>query len=122
MRPAALLALSAPLVAAVNLWATHYSGHVYTLALSGRDFRVAETSKTCGNMPSWLTFDSDARVLYCVNEDGSADPSTHGSVTAYRAGRDGKLRQVAVAETVGGGVNSVIYEGGKGGKFLAIAH
>lgn len=122
MRPSALLALSTPLVAAVNLWATHYSGHVYTLALSGRELRVVDAAKTCGAMPSWLTFDSEARVLYCTDEDGTADPSTHGSLTAYRAGRDGKLEKVATTETVGGGVNSVIYEGGKGEKFLAIAH
>ncbi|KAJ5179851.1 hypothetical protein N7492_003061 [Penicillium capsulatum] len=121
MRLAALLA-STPLVAAVNLWATHYNGHVYTLALENEKLRIAHTQKTCGAMPSWLTFDSEARVLYCTDEDGTPEPSTHGSLTAYHVGREGKLVEFATAETVGGGVNSVIYEGAKGQKFIAIAH
>lgn len=122
MRLSVLVALSAPLVAAVNLWATHYSGHLYTLELAEDKLRISDKQKTCGAMPSWLTYDSEARVVYCSNEEGTADPSTHGSLTAYDVGPGGKLKQVATMHTVGGGVNSVIYEGGKGQKFLAIAH
>lgn len=73
-------------------------------------------------MPSWLTFDAAARVLYCNDESGSADPATHGTLSAYRVGEAGELRQFAETETIGGGVNSVVYEDGNGGKFLAIAH
>lgn len=127
MRLAPLLSTlaMAPLVSAADpktLWATHYNGNVYTLSLSGHNLSIADTRKTCGPMPSWLTLDPESRVLYCTDENGSADPSTHGSLTAYHAAPDGKLKQLASTETVGGGVNSVIYEGGKGEKFIAIAH
>lgn len=105
-----------------RLWATHYNGNVYTLTLDGEDLSLTDTMKTCGNMPSWLTFDSETRVLYCSDEDGTADPSTHGSLTAYHAARDGKLQEIATTKTIGGGVNSVIFENGDGGKYLAIAH
>lgn len=111
-----------PRSAPTHLWATHYNGNVYTLAFNGRNLSLADTAKTCGAMPSWLTFDPDTRTVYCSDEDGTANPSTHGSLWAYHAGQDGSLHQIAKTDTVGGGVNSVIYEGGKGEKYLAIAH
>lgn len=104
-----------------RLWATHYNGNVYTLTLDGSDFSITDTQKTCGKMPSWLTFDSESRIVYCSDEDGTADPSTHGSLTAYHAGRDGKLHEITSVETVGGGVDSVIYAVGED-KYIAIAH
>lgn len=105
-----------------RLWATHYNGNVYTLTLDGEHLSLTDTLKTCGKMPSWLTYDSGTRVLYCSDEDGTADPSTHGSLTAYSAAPNGKLHEIATTKTIGGGVNSVIYENGDGGKYLAIAH
>lgn len=73
-------------------------------------------------MPSWLTFDSETGILYCSDESGTADPSTHGTLSAYSVNRSGKLHQIAKTDTIGGGVKSVIFESGKGEKFLAIAH
>jgi 6-phosphogluconolactonase (cycloisomerase 2 family) len=106
-----------------HLWATHYNGNVYTLTLNNHnDLSITQTLKTCGNMPSWLTLDPQARIVYCSDEDGTTDPSTHGSLTALHAAPDGSLREIAKTSTVGGGVASVIYEGDKGRKFLAIAH
>ncbi|KAF3386928.1 putative 6-phosphogluconolactonase [Penicillium rolfsii] len=105
-----------------RLWATHYSGSVYTLSFDGHDLSLTDTAKTCGAMPSWLTLDPETRTVYCSDEDGTADASTHGSLWAYHAGNDGKLHQVAKTNTVGGGVHSVIFEDGKGEKYLAIAH
>lgn len=73
-------------------------------------------------MPSWLTYDPESKIVYCSDEDGTADPSTHGSLTAYKPGKNGgELKQLAKTETIGGGVDSVIYEVG-GEKFIAIAH
>ncbi|KAJ5662677.1 Cytochrome cd1-nitrite reductase-like C-terminal heme d1 [Penicillium macrosclerotiorum] len=102
-----------------TLWATHYNGNVYTLSLSGDSLSLASAQKTCGDMPSWLTFDAASRTVYCSDESGTA--AGGGSLTAYRASRNGTLHQFAKTETVGGGVNSVLYEAEKG-KFLGIAH
>lgn len=104
------------------LWATHYNGHLYSLVFNGTDLSLSNSTQTCGAMPSWLTFDSESRVLYCSDESGTEDPKTHGSLTAYHPTDDGGLDLVARTQTMGGGVNSVIYEDGKGGKYLAIAH
>lgn len=114
--------LSPPSPGPAHLWATHYNGNVYTLTLDGTQLSLTDTLKTCGDMPSWLTLDTETRVVYCSDESGTADPSTHGSLTAYHAARDGTLHEFAHTWTVGGGVNSVIYEAGMGEKFLAIAH
>ncbi|KAJ5214912.1 hypothetical protein N7468_010591 [Penicillium chermesinum] len=108
--------------APARLWATHYNGNVYSLSLSGSELAITDTQKTCGNMPSWLTFDAESKTLYCSDEDGTTDPSTHGSLSAYAVSHDGKLKQVAKTETVGGGVYSAIFEAGAGDKYLAIAH
>ncbi|KAJ5653696.1 hypothetical protein N7490_000699 [Penicillium lividum] len=108
---------------ASRLWATHYNGNVYSLTLSGSNLSLTHTQKTCGAMPSWLTFDSESKILYCSDENGTSDPTTHGSLTAYRVdGPGGRLAKVAKTKTVGGGVNSVIFEAGKGDKYIAIAH
>ncbi|KAJ5174033.1 Cytochrome cd1-nitrite reductase-like C-terminal heme d1 [Penicillium coprophilum] len=98
-----------------HLWATHYSGNVYSLTLKDNDLSISQTLDTCGDMPSWLTLDAHTRTVYCTDESGSADPSTHGSLTALHVQPDGTLREGAVASAVGGGVNSVIYkaDGGK---------
>lgn len=126
-----LLSISLPITATAakhlappsRLWATHYNGNVYTLTLdkAAKNLSITDTQKTCGKMPSWLTFDSESRIVYCSDEDGTADPSTHGSLTAYHPDRDGKLHEISSVKTVGGGVDSVIYEVGKE-KFIAIAH
>ncbi|KAJ5205678.1 Cytochrome cd1-nitrite reductase-like C-terminal heme d1 [Penicillium cf. griseofulvum] len=105
-----------------HLWATHYNGNVYSLTLKNNDLSISQTLNTCGDMPSWLTLDARKRIVYCSDESGIADPSTHGSLTALHVKPDGTLREGAVAKTVGGGVNSVIYDAGAGKKFLAIAH
>ncbi|KAJ5414035.1 hypothetical protein N7509_000662 [Penicillium cosmopolitanum] len=106
-----------------RLWATHYNGNVYTLTLdkTTNNLSITDTQKTCGKMPSWLTFDTESQIVYCSDEDGTADPSTHGSLTAYHPDREGKLHQLSSVKTVGGGVDSVIYEAGKE-KLIAIAH
>ena len=105
-----------------HLWATHYNGNVYTLALKNNDLSISQTLKTCGDMPSWLTLDAQTRTVYCSDESGTADPPTNGTLTALHVKPDGTLRKGAVAKTVGGGVNSVIYESDAGKKFIAIAH
>lgn len=105
-----------------HLWASHYNGTVYTLTLKDNDLSITQTLDTCGDMPSWLTFDPKTRTVYCSDETGSADPSDPGSLTALHAAPNGKLDEIAVTDAVGGGVNSVIYEADQGKKFLAIAH
>jgi 6-phosphogluconolactonase (cycloisomerase 2 family) len=106
-----------------TLWATHYNGNVYTLTLTPEhDLSVTQTLKTCGKMPSWLTLDAHSRTVYCSDEDGTTDPSTHGSLTALAISANGSLSEIAKADTIGGGVASVLYGGDKGGEYLAIAH
>lgn len=105
-----------------HLWATHYNGHIYTLTLNNNGLSITNKQQTCGTMPSWLTFDSDTRVLYCSDESGTADGSRPGSLTTYHADADGNLDEIASTETIAGGVNSVIYETEKKRKVIAVAH
>ncbi|RAL02493.1 lactonase family protein [Aspergillus ibericus CBS 121593] len=113
------------LATATNLYATHYDGNVYTLSLDRGDndtysLSLASSLKTCGSMPSWLTFDLDSRILYCSDETG--DASVNGSLTTLSADQDGTLTEIATAVAPGGGVNNVIYIDDDGAQYLAIAH
>lgn len=129
-----LLSLPA-LAAAANLYVSHYNGNVYSLALTSIpgaqrrneeaaavNYTLTQTAalKTCGSMPSWLTFDASTRVLYCSDETG--DSTSPGSLTALAASTDGKLSEIAKVDTIGGGVNNVIYNRDDGKTFIAIAH
>lgn len=107
---------------AATLYATHYSGEIYTLSLdhvSANDsyaLSLASSKRTCGSMPSWLTFDASAGILYCSDETG--DTGASGGLFAYSVGEDGGLSEVARTEAPGGGVSSLVY----GGRFLVSAH
>lgn len=138
----ALFSLLTTTLATQTLYATHYSGQVYTLHLDlpskanangnrtdKAHLSIASSATTCGSMPSWLTVDHDAGVLYCTdeNEDGGLLTVLAGAVSSggVSSGGDGKLTEVAKTADVGGGVNSVVYgrkSKGKGGGYLAVAH
>ncbi|KGO43267.1 Lactonase, 7-bladed beta propeller [Penicillium expansum] len=110
------------LAAATNLYATHYNGNVYSLSLDGENsLSVTSSSKTCGDAPSWLTFDSSTRTIYCSDHAGNA--SMNGLLSSYSVNQDGGLTELASTVDVGAAVHSIIY-GGKHGreKYLAIAH
>lgn len=110
------------LAAATNLYATHYNGYVYSLSLDGENsLSVTSSSKTCGDAPSWLTFDSSTRTIYCSDHAGNA--SMNGLLSSYSVNQDGGLTELASTVDVGAAVHSIIY-GGKHGreKYLAIAH
>ena len=114
---AALLAAS---VAAENLYATDYSGFLYSIDLnstSGFSLTKTQQLQACGMMPSWLEFDGSTRTLYCVDE-----ASPNGTLSTFAAAENGTLTQLANVETIGGGVDSVIYGGPAGNGFIAIAH
>ncbi|KAL4895145.1 Lactonase, 7-bladed beta-propeller-domain-containing protein [Aspergillus ambiguus] len=112
-----------PLAAAASLYATHYSGSVYTLSLDASatrpTLRLAHDQPLCGGMPSWLTLDPTQPVIYCSDETG--DATTNGTLSALTIGPDGRLAAQAKTSAPGGGVHSVIYAGDSG-RYLAIAH
>lgn len=127
LRLLSLLSISP--AAATTLYASHYNGNVYSLSLESSEnnneknysLSPASSLRTCGSMPSWLTFDPSDRILYCSDEP-SDESSDSGTLTALSASQDGKLTEVAKTSTVVGGVSSVIYNGANGAKHIAIAH
>lgn len=109
------------LAAATNLYATHYDGNIYTLSLdSGNSLSITSSLKTCGDAPSWLTFDSSTHTLYCSDHSGNA--SINGSLSSYSVDRNGGLTEIAKTRDVGAAVHSIIYGGKHGRKYLAVAH
>ncbi|KAA8644197.1 hypothetical protein EYZ11_004684 [Aspergillus tanneri] len=115
------LPLLCSLASAAHLYATHYSGSVYTLSLDGHSLSIASSVDGCGPMPSWLTLDPESNLVYCSDESG--DASSNGSLHSLAIGEDGSLSEVAkTGAAPGGGVYSVVYSGDNGAKYLAIAH
>ncbi|KAL3485185.1 Lactonase, 7-bladed beta-propeller-domain-containing protein [Aspergillus germanicus] len=128
--PLALLSFGLASATATKLYATHYSTKsVYTLSLdrtSDGSYALTQASslETCGTYPSWVTFDSATRTLYCSDEYGwkNENESVNGSLTALAANGDGLLSEIAVTGTApGSGVHNVVYEG-EDGQYLAVAH
>ena len=106
---------------AENLYATDYSGQVFSFSASnGSSFSLNKTQElqACGGMPSWLEFDSQTRTLYCSDE--SFYPN--GSLSTFAAAEDGTLTQLAKITTLGGAVNSAVYGGPAGNSYIALAH
>ena len=115
------LALLAAAALAENLYATDYSGQVFSVSLSNSSgFSLTKTTQlqACGGMPSWLEFDSQTRTLYCADE--SFQPN--GTLSTFAATENGTLIQLASVTTLGGGVNGAIYGGPASNSFIAIAH
>lgn len=106
---------------ATNLYTTHYGGNVSTLSLTecngSYTLTKTHTLKSCGMMPSWLTYDTKTEILYCSDEN-----SPNGTLTTYAVAEDGAFTELAEVTTIAGGVNSVEYGGISGNSFLAIAH
>ena len=105
-----------------SLLVSHYNGNLYslTLTVNGGTGKLAVTSsiKACGQMPSWLTLDAEAKTLYCTDESGANIGST---LTALSVGADGSLKVTATARSPGGEVHSGLYGGSNGKGFLALA-
>ncbi|KAJ5374172.1 hypothetical protein N7517_006178 [Penicillium concentricum] len=110
------------LAAATNLYATHYDGSIYTLSFDSRNsLSIASSLKTCGDAPSWLTFDSSTRTLYCSDHAGNT--TMNGSLSSYSVNQHGRLTELAKTVDVGAAVHSTMYGGMHGHKkYLAVAH
>ncbi|KAG0153307.1 hypothetical protein PDIDSM_5157 [Penicillium digitatum] len=89
----------ASLAAATNLYATHYDGEVYTLSLEDNSLSITSSSKTCGTHPSWLTFDSSTRTIYCSDHAGNS--SMNGLLTSYSVNQDGSMTELTSTVDVG---------------------
>lgn len=81
---------------AVNLYAATSDGNVTSLALanSNGSYSLSITSRTaeCEANPSWLTLDSETRILYCL--DRGATRGLNGSVNSFNVGPGGDLTRV----------------------------
>ncbi|KAK3116437.1 hypothetical protein LTR53_003230 [Teratosphaeriaceae sp. CCFEE 6253] len=103
-----LSALAAALLAsdvlAERLFASHYTGKIYTLSYERSSSSTGTLSNEastagCGKMPAWLTLDRSSRTLYCFDE-------------SYGSG---------VVKTSGADVHGWLYGGPQGEGFLAMA-
>ena len=116
----AIAACSGPALS-LNLYTTHYGGNVSSLSLTECNGTYALsktfTFKSCGMMPSWLTYDSKTETLYCSDEG-----SPNGTLTSYSVAKDGVLTELATVTTIAGGVNTLEYGGDLGNSYLATAH
>ena len=108
--------LLAPLHAA-ELFVSHYSGSIYSLNLNGNQLSIASTLRAGGGMPSWLTLDSENRILYVTDESQFG-----GAVlTALAVQADGSVKSIAAPKSPGAELHSAFYGGSNGKGFLATA-
>ncbi|KAK5174263.1 uncharacterized protein LTR77_001343 [Saxophila tyrrhenica] len=115
------LALAPSFSYAANLYASTYDGTVNLLTFDEKSHALSLTQslKACGSMPSWLTWDSANRKLYCTDEDFY---SSTASISSLSAASDMRLSVDAKATTPSGGVANTLYGGSDGKSYIAIAH
>lgn len=105
------LALFAHSSVGTRLFISSYLGNVTTVDIAKlRDGNysmeiIAETSG-CTESPSWLTYDPLKSIVYCSDE-GLTTPN--GTLSSFKAKKDGTLAQLDKIETITGGVKNEIY-------------
>ncbi|KAI9053059.1 hypothetical protein LZ554_003329 [Drepanopeziza brunnea f. sp. 'monogermtubi'] len=114
----ALCTVVTPAVAAVNLYASSYSGAISSLSLSleasgGYRLNTPSVVTEAGTSPSWL--EKNDNVLYMTDEGFSG----LSYVSSYSTSESEELTFMGRGSTLSGPVSSVVYNGGKG---LAVAH
>ncbi|KAF4635633.1 hypothetical protein G7Y89_g2457 [Cudoniella acicularis] len=117
INPLLLVSALLDVAATANIFVSHYSGTIYSLTLtgSGSEYTLTQNSTlNVGGQPSWMTFDSDSRIIYASDESTSGSPQ----LTATSASKDGKLSLSGKATQPGGGVHNVLYGPG----YIAVAH
>lgn len=123
IRPLQLLATTASLALATNLFISDYSGNITTLSLteSAGHYILTETSSTtdCAPNPSWLTLDANHGTLYCLDEGLEV---TNGSLTSFTISPSGILTKVHREDTINGPVSGVIYGNPAKQRAIALAH
>lgn len=119
---ASLLVGCPALSQALTLYATHYSGHLYTLEFDPvkQKIQVKHKQDDCGISPSWLTIDRESKTLYCLDESGNAVSGISGNLTTYLIAADGMLAKQVQVKTLPGAVHGTVY--GKDKKFIALAN
>jgi 6-phosphogluconolactonase (cycloisomerase 2 family) len=123
LRFTALLALSAAIASAENLFVSSYAGNITSLSLTetGGNYSLVPTAYNpdCGPNPSWLTIDPNRGLLFCMNEGLTAP---NGSLSSFTINRDGTLNHIKNQTTISGPVNGVIYGNPAGQRAIALAH
>ena len=114
-----IAALSLGAVFASNLFVSHYSGTVNTLTLTeslngSYSLKLNTSLTTCGYQPSWLTYNSSIRTLYCTDEFGFGT----ATLISISAATNGSLTQLVKVTAMTGGVANGLYGNG----YIAIAH
>lgn len=117
-----ILLLLAHITAATNLYVSSYGGVLDSIQLT-EDAGQAELALTateygCAPSPAWLTFDSNSRILYCLDEGLF---QTNGSVASFVASEDGGLKMIERKLIPSGPSGAVLYGSGSSQK-LAISH
>jgi len=117
---AGVAVLPTTFAATATLLASHFSGAVFTLNLtygSNTTGSLAITSAAggCGSTPTWLTYYSDTRKLYCVDESWQG----YGTIAEYNVSTDGSLVVTGQALSTGNDVHGTLYGGPNGRSFLA---
>ena len=103
-----LFSSAVTLCGAANLYVASQN-IITSLSLTGTTgnlaFRQTYTNDGCGADPSWLTFDSQNRILYCFDNN----VTNNSSISSYTARQDGRLTQVNRLDTPNGPVSGGLY-------------
>ena len=117
---AGVAVLPTTFAATATLLASHFGGAVFTLSLTTGgngtgSLAITSAAGGCGSTPTWLTYYSDTKKLYCVDESWQG----YGTIAEYNVSTDGSLVVTGQALSTGNDVHGTLYGGPNGRSFLA---
>jgi 6-phosphogluconolactonase (cycloisomerase 2 family) len=116
----AISSLKEPLV---NIFVSSYNHSVTSFRLTPQErvpwaLQTTEVTQDCGINPSWLTFDTSKRYLYCLNEGINQNT---GSVTALSVSKSGSFTTIGKKSLLPGPVSGYLSRRGTSSA-LFVAH
>ncbi|KAF2674554.1 hypothetical protein BT63DRAFT_419841 [Microthyrium microscopicum] len=106
---------------ATRLFVSSYEGTVTTVELTLSDastfskhpaltIHKTASNEDCGDSPTWLSWDSKRRTLYCLNEQIDTSKGRAATLTQYNVGSDGQFSDNKIRPTFAGGpVHGVVF-------------
>ncbi|TVY82706.1 putative 6-phosphogluconolactonase [Lachnellula suecica] len=104
-----------------TLLASHFNGAIFTLSLNTQGsngtgtLAITSASGGCGSTPTWLTYYSDTKKVYCMDESWQG----YGTMAEYNVSADGTLTVTGQAKTTGNDVHGTLYGGPAGRSYIA---
>ncbi|KAI8244477.1 Extracellular aldonolactonase protein [Colletotrichum sp. SAR 10_96] len=113
------VAVAAANQTAANIYVSSYGGYVFSINVANdSSLSLKDSNTACGPSGAWLTWDSERRMLYCLDEGVFA---ANGSLSSYSTSSTGSLT-LEERRKIPSGPSAAVLWGSGAQKTLGISH